>query len=118
MDGIIQTFGRVVQCVCDRDPAAAQRLLRIGYHTKNLQLKAAPGKLNRAAQMAAVETTTSMVAPLDHPERVAMVSLFTPCEMLDMLGLHPYSCEGLGVLPVRRVGRAVLFGVRGERGPL
>ena len=46
--------------------------------------------------MAAVETTTCMVAPLDHPDRSAMVSLFTPCEMLQVLGLYPYSCEGLG----------------------
>ncbi len=37
-----------------------------------------------------------MVAPLDHPDRAAMVSLFTPCEMLQVLGLYPYSCEGLG----------------------
>ena len=96
MESIVQTFGKTVQQVCGRDPKAAQKLLRLGYHAKNLQLKAAPGNLHRAAQMAAVETTTSMVAPLDHPDRAAMVSLFTPCEMLQVLELYPYSCEGLG----------------------
>lgn len=96
MENVIQIFGKTVQQICQRNPQAAQRLLRLGYHAKNLQLKAAPGKMNRAAQMAAVETTTYMVAPLDHPDRAAMVSLFTPCEMLQVLGLYPYSCEGLG----------------------
>ena len=96
MESIVQTFGKTVQQVCGRDPKAAQKLLRLGYHAKNLQLKAAPGSLHRAARMAAVETTTSMVAPLDHPDRAAMVSLFTPCEMLQVLELYPYSCEGLG----------------------
>lgn len=96
MENVIQIFGKTVQQICQRNPQAAQRLLRLGYHAKNLQLKAVPGKMNRAAQMAAVETTTYMVAPLDHPDRAAMVSLFTPCEMLQVLGLYPYSCEGLG----------------------
>lgn len=96
MENVIQIFGKTVQQICQRNPQAAQRLLRLGYHAKNLQLKAAPGKMNRAAQMAAVETTTYMVAPLDHPDRATMVSLFTPCEMLQVLGLYPYSCEGLG----------------------
>ena len=96
MSGIVTYFGAVVQKLCRRNPEAARRLLRTGYHAKNLQLKLMPGALHKPAQMAAIETTTSMVAPLDHPEQAAMVSLFTPCEMLQVLGLHPYSCEGLG----------------------
>ena len=96
MEGIIPWFGALIQDLCPRNPELARRLLRLGYHAKNLQLKAAPGKLNRAAQQVAIETTTSIVRPLDHPDRAAMVSLFTPCEMLQVLGLYPYSCEGLG----------------------
>ena len=96
MGGIVQHFGSAVQRTCRGNPQAARRLLRLGYHAKNLQLKAAPGALHKAAQMAAVETTTAMVAPLDHPDQAVMVSLFTPCEMLQVLGLYPYSCEGLG----------------------
>lgn len=96
MERLIQHFGSAVQKTCARDPIAARRLLRLGYHAKNLQLKVAPGPMNRAAQLAAAETTSAMVAPLDHPDRAVMVSLFTPCEMLQVLGLFPYSCEGLG----------------------
>lgn len=96
MDSIVRQFGKAVQRTCRRDPLAARKLLRMGYHAKELQLKAAPGALHKAAQLAAAETTASMVAPLDHPDQAVMVSLFTPCEMLQVLGLHPYSCEGLG----------------------
>ncbi len=96
MSGIVQHFGTAVQRTCGRDPLAARRLLRLGYHAKSMQLKVMPGALHKAAQMAAVETTAAMVAPLDHPDQSVMVSLFTPCEMLQVLGLHPYSCEGLG----------------------
>ena len=96
MYNIIETFGKTVQDMCGRNPDSARRLLRLGYHAKNLQLKFAPGHLHHAAQMAAIETTTSMVAPLDHPDDSVMVSIFTPCEMLQVFGLHPYCCEGLG----------------------
>ena len=87
MSGIVQHFGTAVQRTCGRDPLAARRLLRLSYHAKIMQLKVMPGALHKAAQMAAVETTAAMVAPLDHPDQSVMVSLFTPCEMLQVLGL-------------------------------
>ena len=96
MANIVQQFGNAVQKTCTKDPLKARRLLRIGYHAKNLQFKFAPGKLNSAARMAARSTTSAMVAPLDHPEEAVMVTLFTPCEMLHVIGMHPYCCEGLG----------------------
>ena len=55
MEGIIPWFGALIQNLCPRNPELARRLLRLGYHAKNLQLKAAPGKLNRAAQQVAIE---------------------------------------------------------------
>lgn len=96
MAKIVQSFGRAVQQTCDRNPVKARRLLRLGYHAKNVQFKLAPGKMNAAARLAAISTTSAMVAPLDHPDQSVMVSLFTPCEMLQVAGLHPYCCEGLG----------------------
>lgn len=79
MANIVQQFGNAVQKTCTKDPLKARRLLRIGYHAKNLQFKFAPGKLNSAARLAARSTTSAMVAPLDHPEEAVMVTLFTPC---------------------------------------
>ncbi|WP_297212565.1 2-hydroxyacyl-CoA dehydratase subunit D [uncultured Flavonifractor sp.] len=97
MEDIVTRFGALVQQVCGKDPLLARRLLCLGYRAKKLQLTAAPGRhTTRAAQMAAVQTMASMIAPLAHPERAAMVSLFLPCEPLQVAGLYPYSCEGFG----------------------
>ena len=79
------------------DPEKARKWLATGYRAKDLQLKLFPHKLTaKSAQMAAVQTMESMIAPLAHPEKAAMVSLFLPCEPLQVLGLAPYSCEGFG----------------------
>lgn len=96
MEGIIPWFGALIQNLCPRNPELARRLLRLGYHAKNLQLKAAPGKLNRAAPADGDRDHYLHCPPPGPPDRAAMVSLFTPCEMLQVLGLYPYSCEGLG----------------------
>ena len=97
MRDIVTSFGAWVQTRCDKDPESARRWLATGYRAKKLQLQLAPGRgVNRAAQMAAVQTMDSMIAPLVHPEKAAMASLFLPCEPLLALGLHPYSCEGFG----------------------
>ena len=87
MAKIVQSFGRAVQDTCDRSPIKARRVLRLGYHAKNVQFKLAPGKMHSAARLAAIGTTSAMVAPLDHPDQSVMVSLFTPCEMIQIAGL-------------------------------
>ena len=97
MGTIIDRFGQIIQDKCETNPEAARKLLLAGYRAKRLQLQVAPRKhTSKADQFAAVETMDSMIAPLAHPDKAAMVSLFTPCEMLQVLGLHPYSCEGFG----------------------
>ncbi len=97
MKDIVTSFGAWIQALCDKDPEKARKWLTTGYRAKNLQLKLAPGKLTaKSAQMVAVQTMNSMIAPLAHPEKAAMVSLFLPCEPLQVLGLSPYSCEGFG----------------------
>ena len=97
MADIVTHFGEIIQKECRKNPLLARRMLRFGYRAKKLQLMAAPGKYTtKAAQMAAVQTMTSMIAPLAHPERAAMASLFLPCEPLQVAGLYPYSCEGFG----------------------
>ena len=97
MKDIVTSFGAWIQALCDKNPEKARKWLTTGYRAKNLQLKLAPGKLTtKSAQMVAVQTMNSMIAPLAHPDKAAMVSLFLPCEPLQVLGLSPYSCEGFG----------------------
>ncbi len=97
MGKVVEKFGEIIQKECEKDPAKARQLLLAGYRAKRLQLKVRPKKeMTKAGQKAAVEVFDSMIDPLAHPEDSAMVSLFTPCEMLQIAGLHPYSCEGFG----------------------
>ena len=97
MKDIVTSFGAWIQTLCEKDPEKARKWLTTGYQAKDLQLKFFPHKqTTKSAQMVAVQTMESMIAPLAHPERAAMVSLFLPCEPLQVLGLAPYSCEGFG----------------------
>ena len=36
----------------------------------------------------------TMLRPLQKPEDSVIVSIFTPCEMMQEVGLHPYNVEG------------------------
>ena len=38
MGKIVETFGKVIQDECDKNPAAARKLLLAGYHAQNLRL--------------------------------------------------------------------------------
>ena len=97
MKDIVTSFGAWIQALCDKNPEKARKWLTTGYRAKNLQLKLAPGKLTaKSAQMVTAQSMHYMIAPLAHPDKAAMVSLFLPCEPLQVLGLSPYSCEGFG----------------------
>ena len=97
MRDIVASFGAWVQSTCETDPAKARRWLARAYRAKELQVRYDPRlKDNKAARMAAAQTMRAMALPLMHPERSAMASLFLPCEPLQVMGLYPYSCEGLG----------------------
>ena len=97
MRDIVASFGAWVQSTCEKDPVKARRWLARGYQAKELQIRHDPRlKDSPAARMVAAQTMRAMTLPLVHPERSAMASLFLPCEPLQVMGLYPYSCEGLG----------------------
>lgn len=97
MRDIVTSFGAWVQETCEEDPDKARRWLARGYRAKELQIRHDPRlKDSPAARMVAAQTMRAMTLPLVHPERSAMASLFLPCEPLQVMGLYPYSCEGLG----------------------
>lgn len=97
MRDIVASFGAWVQSTCEKDPVKARWWLARGYQAKELQIRHAPRlKDSPAARMVAAQTMRAMTLPLVHPERSAMASLFLPCEPLQVMGLYPYSCEGLG----------------------
>lgn len=97
MRDIVASFGAWVQSTCEKDPVKARRWLARGYQAKELQIRHDPRlKDSPTARMVAAQTMRAMTLPLVHPERSAMASLFLPCEPLQVMGLYPYSCEGLG----------------------
>lgn len=91
---VVKTFGHYVEKWSDTDPKRARKLLRTGWEAQLLKLKLMPEKqLFPSDQYAAKMMMQTMLKPLRHPENSAVVSIFTPCEMLHEAGLHPYNVE-------------------------
>ena len=91
---IIETFGNKIGELCDTDPEQARRLLKFGWQASNLKLKYfADKRLLPADRYLAQMMMDMMIQPLKYPEQSAMVSIFTPCELLQEVGLYPYNVE-------------------------
>ena len=77
---------------------------------QNLKFRFAPDKrLMPAEQYLARLMMDTMIRPLERPEESAIVSIFTPCEILQEAGLHPYNVEGFSCyLSASKAERAFL----------
>lgn len=92
---IVKTFGHYVEKACRSNPKSARTLLKLGWEAQNLKFRFLPNKkLNPAEQYLSCLMMNAMLAPLKHPEESAMVSIFTPCELVQEAGLSPYNVEG------------------------
>lgn len=92
---IVETFGRQVEKLSS-SPDKACRLLKTGWKAQNLKFRLFPNrKLFPADQYLARLMMDTMLHPLKHPEESAIVSVFTPCELLQEAGLHPYNVESM-----------------------
>lgn len=107
---IIETFGHYVEDLTNTKPKGARWLLKTGWEAQNLKFQFAPDKrLMPADQYLAHLMMDTMLHPLKNPESSAIVSIFTPCEMLQEVGLHPYNVEGFSCyLSASRAERAFL----------
>lgn len=91
---VVETFGRCLTQWSGPHPDRARRLLRLGWEAQNLKNKWLPDqRLLPADQYLAVIMMNAMLKPLQTPETSAIVSVFTPCEMLQEAGLNPYNVE-------------------------
>ena len=91
---VVETFGRTVEAWSSQRPERARKLLRTGWEAQNLKNHFKPDKrLQPADRQLACIMMDAMLAPLQNPEQSAMVSVFTPCEMLQEAGLNPYNVE-------------------------
>ena len=105
---VVETFGRTVEAWSNQNPQRARTLLRTGWEAQNLKNRFSPDKrLQPADRKLARIMMDAMLAPLQDPEHSAMVSVFTPCEMLQEVGLNPYNVEAFS---------CYLSGSQAERG--
>lgn len=92
---IVETFGHYVEKWSESSPEKARRLLKTGWEAQELKFRFLPERaLNPSDRYLARMMMDAMLYPLKDPEHCAIVSVFTPCEMLQETGLHPYNVEG------------------------
>jgi len=93
---IIKTFGTTVSSLSEKHPVAARNVLKAGWMLQDARFRFFPDRrLNTSDAYLSTLTMDTMRAPLRHPEETAMVSIFTPCEIMQEAGLIPYSVEGM-----------------------
>ncbi|MCC8067582.1 MAG: 2-hydroxyacyl-CoA dehydratase family protein [Clostridiales bacterium] len=91
---VVETFGHYIEKWSADSPERARRLLKTGWQAQNLKFRFAPDKrLLPADQYLAHLMMDVMLSPLKDPEHSALVSVFTPCELLQEVGLYPYNVE-------------------------
>lgn len=92
---LVEIFGRYLEELSNSDPKKARWLLKAGWEAQNLRFQLLPNKqLFPADRYLAHLMMETMLKPLQKPEQSAIVSIFTPCELLHEVGLHPYNVEG------------------------
>lgn len=92
---MLETYGKHVEQPSDNKPDRDRRLLKTGWKMQNLKNKHLPDKrLLPADQYLAGFMMDAMLAPLKDPEHSVIVSIFTPCELIQEAGLFPYNVEG------------------------
>lgn len=91
---IIKTFGNYVEKWCENTPDRARWLLTKGWEAQDLKFRLAPSKkMNPSDQYLARMMMNVMLQPLKHPDQSVLVSVFTPCELMQEAGLYPYNVE-------------------------
>ena len=86
---VIKTFGNYVEKWCEGHPERARWLLKTGWEAENLKFTVAPSKrMNPSDQYLAKLMMNVMLQPLKHPESSVLVSVFTPCELIQEAGLE------------------------------
>lgn len=91
---IVETFGQYVEKLSNTTPEKAKWLLKTGWSAQDIKFKLFPDKrLFPADRYLARLMMDTMLQPLKKPEESVIVSVFTPCEIMQEIGLHPYNVE-------------------------
>lgn len=107
---VVKTFGNCIEQLGEKNQDAARWLLKTGWEAQNLKFRFAPDRrLLPADQYLAHLMMDTMLKPLQKPQESAIVSIFTPCELLQEIGLNSYNVESFS---------CYLTGSQAERGCL
>lgn len=91
---VVKTFGHCVEQLSESHQGIARWLLKTGWQAQRLRFQFAPDKrLLPADRYLARLMMDTMQKPLQRPQESAVVSVFTPCELLQEVGLSPYNVE-------------------------
>ncbi|MGI6045282.1 MAG: 2-hydroxyacyl-CoA dehydratase subunit D [Eggerthellaceae bacterium] len=91
---VVKLYGQVLGSLAKVSPAWGQTYLKIGWGLMNTKFKVAPNKqLLKGDQYLATMMMSTMLKPLKDPEHSAIVSIFTPTEPLQEVGLVTYNVE-------------------------
>ena len=107
---VVGTFGKYVDQWSENAPARARWLLKTGWQAQDLRYHFLPEKrLSKGDQYLADYMMRMMIRPLKAPEQSVLVSVFTPCELIQEAGLYPYNVESFSCyLTGSRAERAFL----------
>lgn len=107
---IVDVFGQKVEKLSGTNRTRARWLLKTGWEAQNLKFKLMPDKrLIPADRYLAGMMMDAMLKPLQCPDQSAVVSVFTPCELLQEVGLNPYNTEAMSCyLSASKVERTLL----------
>lgn len=96
MNKIIEKFGEYIYKKAGKNPDAVRKILTSVYSLSGFQAHYFPSKaLMPSRQFMMWVSAKSITEPLRKPEKAAIVSIFTPCEMLHAAGIEPMFPEGL-----------------------
>ena len=94
MSTLIERFGAYVGNKAETDPKAARRLILAAYRGFGWYQKHKPDpRRPYSRQILADASMKFMVDGFSHPQKAALVSIFTPCEILQAFGIHPMCAE-------------------------
>ena len=94
MSTLIERFGAYVGNKAETDPKAARRLILAAYRGFGWYQKHKPDpRRPNSRQILADASMKFMVDGFSHPQKAALVSIFTPCEILQAFGIHPMCAE-------------------------
>ena len=94
MSGIIDSFGRYITRTASAGPDRARRLILAAYRANGLAIRVAPERrLSPGRRYGTNYINDCVVRMLAHPEQAALVSVFMPCELLQVMDIVPMCAE-------------------------